>query len=320
MGDDYSGPPNYEILQFTPGDVHQVMELQQTCLKKYPEAVRAGEMYLSPVFEGGKNVYCAFDEQGRMQGYAPIFLRFAAEPGLPHTIWAEVMVNPELRSPKKLKDLLFERVLNRAREITLPFPGHAVSLNFQYHAAQTSSIEYVLSKGCIYNQGFYRMIFDLSQKPPVFSIPDGIEVRQLRMESEPEQRAYIEAQNEANPVALLSQATWQFLLNSPGWNVTTLTAFNGKKIIGSVAEYWDEDLRRKSGKALGITDYVFVNAAWRRQGIAAFLVSQGLLYLKDHGLKEAGLEVRAANQPALNLYKKSGYIVVDESQVYSLRL
>jgi ribosomal protein S18 acetylase RimI-like enzyme len=43
-------------------------------------------------------------------------------------------------------------------------------------------------------------------------------------------------------------------------------------------------------------------------------------YLREHGLDEAHLEVRAANQGALRLYLDLGYEVLRESRFYVLEL
>ena len=110
---------SYKIRNFTPEDIPQVMALQQAYQQVYPNAsVIPGEVYLSSGFEDGKNIFCAFDESGCLQGYAPLFPNLTIEPHIPHTIWAEVKVSPELASPRDVKDLLFERVVDRTREIT----------------------------------------------------------------------------------------------------------------------------------------------------------------------------------------------------------
>ena len=313
---------SFKIRKFTSKDIPQVMALQQAYQQVYPNAtVIPGEVYLSSGFDDGENIFCTFDEKECLQGYAPLFPNLTVEPQIPHVVWAEVKVSPELTSPRDVKDLLFERVVNRTGEITQAFPGHQTRLTFQYHPSEAFSIEYVMSRGCVYTESVFRMMCDLSQESPIVPPPDQIDVRRWRMESEAEQQAYVQARNEAFPEAPVALADWRFFLSSPAWQEgTTITAFDGQEIVGSVAVYWDEAISQHTGKKAGVTEYIFVRANWRGRGIAAYLIYQGLLYLKEHGREAAYLEVRASNQHALDLYHGLGYQVIDENCLYVLEL
>jgi ribosomal protein S18 acetylase RimI-like enzyme len=233
-----------------------------------------------------------------------------------------VKVRPELDSPRTIKDALFERVVERAGEIGRAAPGHETRLSFQYHASETASIEYVLSRGCAYSESVFRMTCDLSKPLPLIPAPEKIEIRPWRMEGEAEQQAYVRARNEAFPGQPVGLADWQYFLSSPAWQEggNAITAFDGEEIVGSVAAYWDEAISQQIGTKIGTTEYIFVRANWRRRGIAASLISQALLYLKEHGREIAVLEVSAANRNALDLYQRLGYEVVEETRVYVLRL
>ncbi len=313
---------NIIVRKFTPEDIPQVMLLQQTYQQAYPHAVVIpGEVYLSSGFEGGNNIFCAVDERGHLQGYAPIFPNLTEDSQTPHTVWAEVKVKPELASLQDIKDLLFEQVKNRTREITKAFPGHRTRLTFQYHPSETSSIEYVISRGCGYSESVFRMMCDLSQEIPFMPPPDQVDIRPWRMESETEQQAYVQARNEAFPEAPITLADWQYFLSSPAWQEgTTFTAFDGKEIVGSVAVFWDEAISQQSGRKAAYTEYIFVRVNWRKRGIAAYMIYQGLIYLKGQGREAAYLEVKASNQHALDLYFRLGYQLVDESRLYVLDL
>jgi ribosomal protein S18 acetylase RimI-like enzyme len=173
----------------------------------------------------------------------------------------------------------------------------------------------------MYTESVFRMMCDLAQELAVVTPPDGIDVRRWRMESEQEQQAYVQARNEAFPEAPVALADWQYFLSSPAWQEgTTITAFDGQEIVGSVAVYWDETISQMTGKKVGLTEYIFVRASRRRRGIAAYLIQQGLGYLKEHGREAACLEVRATNQHALDLYHRLGYRVIDENRFYVLEL
>lgn len=299
------------------------MALQQAYQAVYADAaVIPAPVYLSGSFENGKNVFCAFDEQNTLQGYAPLFPNLILEANsLPHIIWAEVKTVPSLESALRLKDMLFAKLKQRAQELARLHPGHAAHLTFQYAPSETDSISYVLSKGCVYTESIFRMSCDLSHPLPVLPPPGNIEVRPWRMDTPAEQQAYIQARNEAFPGAPTTLEDWQAFLQSPLWQTgTTLTAFDGQEIVGSVSLYWDRAENERTGKQTGSTEYIFVRSKWRKQGIAAFLISQGLSYLQSHGLEHAQLEVRASNLHALDLYKRLGYQVCGETRLYVLEL
>lgn len=311
------------IRGLTPADFPEIMRVQTAYTEVYPGTpVIPGEVYLSPSFEGGRNVFCAFDEAGRLLGYAPLFPVLVPE-GIcaPHKLWAEIKVDPEIENPLPLKDRLLKAVVGRARAISASAPGHSSQLVFQYYPIETTSITYVLAKGCQHTESIYQMRRALSEPIPVGPSLPGLEVRCWRMESEAEQQAYVQAHNEAFPEAPLALGDWQHFMKSPQWAAgTSIAAFAGTEIVGSVTVYWDEAENRSREQKVGFTEHIFVRPAWRKCGIARRLILKGLIYLKEHGLHEANLEVLAQNREALRLYEGLGYCVTHESGLYVMRL
>lgn len=314
------------IRTITPADLPQVMALQHQYAQLYPgAAVIPGEIYLSPGFQDGQNVFCAFEPGGRLLAYAPLFAPLVAAenagPAAPLVIWTEIKAGTYLAAPGTLKDQLLEQVISRVRQITQPFPGRPAHLTFQYLPCETAGIDYVLSKGGAYSRSAFQMHRDLAEAIPPALQPAGIDVRRWRMESESEQRAYVLARNEAFPEAPVTLAEWQFFLQSPQWSVgTSITAFDGTEVVGSVLVYWDTDENERLGQQAGYTENIFVRPQWRKRGIARGLILEGLAYLQEHGLQEARLEVAARNVQALGLYHDLGYRVVQESRMYVLEL
>ncbi len=311
-----------DIRTFKPEDIPQVMALQEEYRRFYPQAsVIPGEVYLSPGFEAGANIFCSFDENQCLQGYAPLFPNFSAEPDLPNIVWAEVKANPSNLSSELIKDALLERVMARARQIAPPSSEKRTELTFQYHPSEKASVEYVVSKGCAYTATVFRMMRDLSADLPLVPRPEAIDLRYWRMESAEEQRAYVNARNEAFPESPVSLADWQAFLGSAFWqDGCVVTAFDGPEIAGCVAAYCDDDLSQYTGNKAGITEYIFVRGKWRGRGIAAHLISQSLRFLKERGRDAAYLEVKASNEQALDLYRRLGYGVISETQLYTLEI
>lgn len=313
----------YSIRTFTASDIAAVTGLQTAYSNTYRDAsIVPGEAYLSPGFDHGQNVFCAFDETGKLAGYAPLYpVLMRDDSGLPHTLWVEVKAHPMSDAPSEIKDQLFDRIISQAREVTDPFPGHPIHLTFEYCATETASIEYVTSKGCQYTESVFIMQRDLSRDIPRWTTLADISIRPWRMESDAEQQAYVHARNLCFPEAPIALSDWQYFMQSPQWSVgTTMAAFHHDELIGNVALFWDEAENQRSGHKIGYTEYIFVLPTWRGKNLARTLVTNGLQYLKEHGLEEAHLGVRAQNQNALSLYTHLGYEVIRESRFYVLAL
>jgi ribosomal protein S18 acetylase RimI-like enzyme len=307
---------------FVPEDLPQIMALQQEYQHAYPHAmVVPGEVYLSPGFEGGANIFCALDDEGCLQGYAPLLANLTGDAHLPNIVWAEVKTAPGYSNAKAAKDLLFEKVVARAREIATATPDKRTEVTFQYHPSETDSVQYVLSKGCSRTATVFRMMRDLAADLPTTPCPPGIDLRHWRMETDGEQRSYVQARNEAFPDAPVSLGDWQAFLQSPAWQAASaVTAFDGAEIVGSVAAYCDDALSQYTGNKASLTEYIFVRPPWRGRGIAAYLISESLRFLKDRGRDAAYLEVKASNEHALGLYRRLGYEVIDQTELYVLEL
>lgn len=309
------------IQPFDASHIPAVMELQLAYAAIYPDApIVPGEVYLSPAFEG--NIFCAKDESGKVVGYAPLYpVLVRDESQTPHTLWVEVKAHPEAEAQNEIKDQLFERILLRAREVTAEVPGHPVHLTFQYFPSETASIAYVTSKECWHTESVFTMRRDLSNEIPSPQAIEGITIHPWRMESEAEQQAYVDGRSECFPEAPVSLGEWQYFMQSPHWAAgTTMAAFDGETLIGNVALFWDEAENQKSGKQVGFTEYIFVRSNWRGKNTARTLINSGLAWLKEHGMTEAHLEVRAKNEGALRLYVDLGYEVIRESRFYVLEV
>lgn len=110
-------------------------------------------------------------------------------------------------------------------------------------------------------------------------------------------------------------------MKSPIWAVgTTYAAFHGEQLVGNTAVFWNEEENVQTGKKIGYTEFVFVHPDWRGKNIARELITLGLKHLKEHGLEEARLDVKAQNQNALRLYQNLGFEVIRESRFYVLSL
>ncbi|MNH44698.1 Mycothiol acetyltransferase [compost metagenome] len=69
-------------------------------------------------------------------------------------------------------------------------------------------------------------------------------------------------------------------------------------------------------EAGGVIEDVFVRGAWRRRGIASFLLAEALKYLQGHGLETASLVTGTDNGSALALYHSAGFHTAREEIRY----
>jgi ribosomal protein S18 acetylase RimI-like enzyme len=311
-----------EIRTLTHEDIPKIMALQMAYLRRYPLAqVIGGETYLSPIFEGGQNVFCAFNSDGKMSGYAGILLRLAEKSDAPHIAWAIVKVDPEFALELSLKDMLFDRIRRKAKEATQAYPGNVAQLTFEHHPSESNVIEYLLSVGCSHVDTSFQMTYDLTGDIMVIPVTKEIETREWHMETEEEQQAYVEARNASNPNSPTTVAELQYFVKTYLHDTgTTFAAFSNGIVIGCVDVYWIVAENRLRERASSHMDNVFVRAGWREKGIASHLIYRGFRYLKEHGFIEVRLEVRSSNEDALRLYKKLGYKTIDERRFYALEI
>ncbi|MBN2238156.1 MAG: GNAT family N-acetyltransferase [Dehalococcoidales bacterium] len=318
---------NYTITGFTPELIPGIDSLLDAYRKVYLKAVLPPAIsYLAPWTEHGKNVICAIDETGTVCGFAPVLLSDISDK--PYTFWTAIRVNPEHTSPAEVQDALLDRIQERASEIVRTLPPRKCRLAFQYNLSETQNINHVISRGGTYSESNFLMRCDLSQDVPVLALPAGVDIRYSTMSNEAEQQAWLTVCNqsfEGRPyeftVSSMSMTDFQNLLdNVYRPDGTFILAYHGQQLIGSVTVYWIEYANSEMGVKTGITDYVFTDEDWRRQGIGSYLVCEGLKFFREHGFEYAQLEVNSANRRALNLYERVGYSLVEESPFYVLYL
>lgn len=265
----------------------------------------------------GGHIFCAYDAQDRLLGYAFLFPKAPA--GGRRDLYLELQLRPGLAAAAEVRDRLFDAILARARQMAQAEPCRTTRLQAVCPADEAEAIAYLEARGLVRYATGYVMARSLAEPLPEAPAPEGVEVHAWRMESEEEQRRYLEAHNAAFPDSPWDRAMLQHLLRSPMWAVgTAFMALAGSEVAGSLLAYWNDEENRRTGQAVGSTEEVFVLPPWRRRGVARCLMARGLRYLRDHGLAEARLELSSANTAALALYRSMGYRTIRE-QVWLAR-
>jgi ribosomal protein S18 acetylase RimI-like enzyme len=306
--------------RYGPEDARKMVGLQRRCLELSHDIDLVPEgFYNSPGFAGGANILCAVDRNGAHVGHAMVLPSYIHPQLKVWMMWMDIRVDPDRPDADRLRDALLDRIIERAGEVQagLDRPG---MLYATYFAQGVESIAYLQSRGFSVVERFYQMQRDLDQPLPDAVPPEGMAIRAWRMETEEEQQRYLEAydaafENESKPLERL-----QHFMGWSGWSQgTTFTAFDGDHVVGSVMAYYEPDTEQNTER-VGSTEYVFVRPGWRRRGIARYLVTQALGYLKEHGLRSARLEVAGSNEGALSLYESLGFTRLREEITLGVRL
>jgi ribosomal protein S18 acetylase RimI-like enzyme len=316
------GGTTVTIRHFTPADAPRLVDLQRRCLQVSPDMnPLPGDFYLAPGFAGGKNILLARGAGKRLLGHVAIYPSHVSERlGGAQVLWFDLRADPAYEHAGLLKDLLLQAAVARAREIQHELHGQKVALSATYFIRGQASIDALRSRGFVPYESIYLMRRDLSLPLPEVPHPEGVEVRNWRMKSEAEQRAYLEAYNQVLRAGRRDLGELQYFMQSPMWSVgTTFSAFAGQQVVGSVMTYYDPTDKSAHGQ-VGSTEYIFVLPRWRRRGIARYLIREAMAYLKARGLAYAELEVVADNERALDLYKLLGYEVIQEEVSLGLLL
>ena len=88
-------------------------------------------------------------------------------------------------------------------------------------------------------------------------------------------------------------------------NATRFEAWSGDELIGLVAAYCNDRV-----KCVAYITSVSLLKEWTGQGIATRLLDQCVEHARVSGMRQICLEVAQANTPAINLYEKSGFVVI----------
>lgn len=302
------------IRNHTASDLPQLAAFISRYLAVMPDAKLISPEYYTyyPAMEEGQNVFSAWDETDTLLGFAPVVPVPAIDaetPSEPHHIWTIVVADPAYAGADAIREALLARVLDRARVLAERFPHpRRVRLACDYIVSQKPDIGFLLGKGFARYESMYVMDRDLTAPLFDLSLPQGVAVRQWKMETEAEQDQYLAAFNRCFPSNPKDRPALQFFMQSPMWRVgMAISAFDGDgALVASVLSYWDPDDK------IGITDDVFVLPEWRGRGLARYLVNAGLAYQREHGLEHARLEVLASNPPALHVYQATGHMIVNE--------
>jgi len=305
------------IRRLESNDWLRLADLERRYAGRYPGAtVLQGNTYRLPRFSKDHDYYGAFDETKNLIGYAALhpMLVLNGPANLPHVLWADLKVDPGCKNLPETFDAMLDHLMETARGLTGHLLPRSTQLIFQNYPIEVEKIQHLHQRGFVHTESIFQLSRSLSVPIQPALAPPGMQAAPWRMQTLDEQLKYIRARNQAFSEATITLEDWHCFMRSTLWaNGTCLAVLDGDELAGSILLYWDEEQNRLNAKQVGFTEYIFVLPRWRGLGLGSYLVTQGLQYLKKHGLTEAQLEVKAADIGALGLYTRLDYQVVRES-------
>jgi ribosomal protein S18 acetylase RimI-like enzyme len=259
--------------------------------------------------ENWENVFCAYEDnkmiaKGQVE-IINIIQEGRSEDGK-HLIYLNLKTLPERETDyyllNQLYDKLYERALVLKQSLSPIYSTYLCVGNFGTEIQNNTY--FTKEKGFKTLNTLYTMTRDLNE--PIIEaklLNSKLHVEFWDMSSTEEEKEYLEVEDEIWPDSALGLNRLQNYKSNNYW--TAITVRDGQTLVGS-AMAWQEDI--------GVIEDVFVRTPWRNQGIAKFLLTTGLTYLKNNFIDTARLMVDTKNENALNLYHSVGFVVTEEEQ------
>jgi len=262
-----------------------------------------------------ENVFCAF-ENDLMVAKGQVEVIHVVQDGQPiknsHKIFINIKTISDRETDYELLDRLFEKVYQRALKFKeMLSANYKTKLCVGNFSTETNNNLYFSHKGFQPLNTLYTMNRDLT-KPITEIALHHLELQWefWQMDSLEDEKEYLKEEGEIWPDATLGNYRLQEYKSNPNWTAIPVRYY-GELIACAMA--WQE-------AGIGVIEDVFVKDQWRNQGIAKFLLTTGLKYLKDLGLFEAKLMVDTENEKALNLYQSVGFEVTEEEKRFYIEL
>lgn len=260
------------------------------------------------------NVYCAF-ENGKMIAKGQVSIINVILPGssqeFNHSIYVNLKTIPERENDIDLLEKVYQSLFIRANQLkdTLP-KEHGTRLCVGNDSTETANNQFFIQKGFLYHESLFRMNRDLNEPTPELKLPEEFQFSYWKMETPSEERDYLDVEAEIWPNAPLGHKRLSEYKKNKLW--TSMVIRQSDTIVGGLMAWQEEDH--------GVIEDVFVREPWRKRGIAKYLLTQALRYLKSNQLQDASLEVLTTNKSALSLYESVGFNIEREEIRYFIDL
>lgn len=257
-----------------------------------------------------ENIVIALDARGQPVGSLFIYPFFAhdTEPEHPHNLYLHFQSERGTDLTEVVRDVLLDRGLHRAAEIKRE-AGQAKTRAYAcFFKHQQEEIDYFLRRGFVHDEGMYILERHASADLPGVKLPRGVRIESWRMETEAEQRRFIETHRRVFPRHPYRIESLRELMSLPEWH--NFTAFRGAEISGNIMLF-----AQGGTNPVGTVEDLFVQKRWRRRGIGKCLLHRALTHFQNIGIHCVQLQMWSANTPALHLYRMFGFSEIDEIEI-----
>ncbi|WP_366290939.1 GNAT family N-acetyltransferase [Paenibacillus sp. AN1007] len=247
------------------------------------------------------NVYCAF-EDGKMIAKGQVSIVNVVPPGRPkennHSIYLNLKTIPERENDIMLLENVYQHLLIRANQLkeTLSKEYDTI-LCVGNDSTETANNTFFIQKGFLHLNSLYRMKRDLNEPIPELTLQEDFQFSYWKMETSDEERDYLNIEAEIWPDTPLGIDRLCEYKNNDRW--TSMVIRQTDVIVGGLMAWQEADH--------GVIEDVFVREPWRKRGLAKYLLTQALRYLKANQLQYVTLMVLTTNKTALSVYESVGF-------------
>jgi GNAT superfamily N-acetyltransferase len=257
-----------------------------------------------------ENVFIAVDANQEHVGSLLIypFYDYDIEPEHPHNLYFHLHAEGGKDLSEAVKDALLEHGLRRSAEIKSEAEQTKTRVYACFLKHQQEEIAYFLKRGFMHDEGM--LILERVGSAPLSraGAPEEVTIQAWKMETDAEQRQFIESHQRVFPRHAYSFKRLRELKSSPGW--ANYTAYSGSEIAGNIMLFIKRD-----SENIGYIEDLFVQKRWRRRGIGRCLLHTALTHFESIGIYRVQLELWSANKTALHLYQAFGFSSIDETEI-----
>ncbi|WP_230873666.1 GNAT family N-acetyltransferase [Paenibacillus woosongensis] len=260
------------------------------------------------------NVYCAF-EDGKMIAKGQVSIINVVPPGRStennHSIYINLKTIPERENDIDLLDNVYQYLYIRANQLKETLPQeYGTILCVGNDSAEIANNQFFIQKGYLHLNSLYGMNRDLNEPIPELKLQEEFQFSFWKMETSDEEKDYLDIDAEIWPDTPIGLNRLSENKNNKLW--TSMVIRQKDAIVGGLMAW--------QGADHGVIEDVFVREPWRKRGIAKYLLTQALKYLKANQLQSASLMVLTTNKSALALYESVGFCADKEEVRYFTEL
>jgi GNAT superfamily N-acetyltransferase len=230
-----------------------------------------------------------------------------------HAIYVNLKVDPEWDTVHEIKDMLYDKLYARALILKEGLPQeYATKLCVGNFASEVVNNEYFLGKHYAHFYSVYHMRQELTTPIKTCDLPPQFACVPTPLSSRQDMEDYLKIDAEIWPESRLGYERLDGYKTNPLWTVFQIREEG--TLAASLMAWKDAD------EEIGVLEDLFVRKPWRGQGLAKYLLTQGLHYLQKNDVHVVQLVVYTDNSRALSLYHSVGFSIHKEERRYSIDL